>query len=178
MKRVLVFSCALVMTVGLATAQESPFVLDQPDSLAGSTVTWVSGAFNPAGGTLSTICFLASNTSPDTEWVTGVSVLFPSGWVAACNSQDPADSGGNTVNFDCLASGPLVAYTDNDGGYGEIYDGETWGFCVDVTPPVGSWPPPQPVDWVINGDGWGSEPHSVEGTENIVPVELMSFSVE
>jgi hypothetical protein len=167
-----------MMTAGLAAAQDSPFNLGLPEDLTGSTVTWVSGTYDPAGGMASTICFLVSNTSPDTEWITSAAVLFPATWVVACNSQDATDSGGNTVNFDCDVLDNLVTYADNDAGYGEIWDGETWGFCVDVTPPVGSWPPPQTVNWEVNGDGWGGEPHLILGSENIVPVELVSFSVE
>ncbi|MCD4748681.1 MAG: hypothetical protein K8R59_04835 [Thermoanaerobaculales bacterium] len=55
----------------------------------------------------------------------------------------------------------------------------TWGFCVDVTPPIGTWTPPQQVDWDISGDEYGGvPPHDVSGNEDIVPVTLMSFSVE
>jgi hypothetical protein len=180
MERSFVLACAVLLTAGLGVAQEPPFDFGSglPENLTGSTVAWVSGFYDPAGGTTSTICFLVSNTSPDGEWVDAVSALFPATWAVACSSQDPTDSGGNAVNFDCLAVANFVVYNDNDGGLGEIEDGQTWGFCVDVTPPAGSWPPPQTVSWVIDGDESGDPPHNIPGSLEIVPVELMSISVE
>jgi len=178
MKRSLLISLGLLVVAGVAWGQEAPFGMEGTESIAGSTVSWVSGTYDTGGGTTSTICFSAANTSADTEWLSGVTVTFPATWVAACNSQDAADSGGNAVAFDCVAATNSVSYTDNDGGYGEVYDGETWGFCVDVTPPAGSWPAPQVVSWDIVGDGWGGEPHTAAGATDIVPVELMSFSIE
>ena len=104
-----------------------------------------------------TQCFSANNASPDTEWISGITLTLPVGWQVACNSQDPTDSGGNTVDFDCAAAGNVVSYLDNNGGYGEIYDGESWGFCVDITPTVASGP--QMIDWEMQGDVWGGLPH-------------------
>lgn len=169
---------AIIFVAGVVAAQDAPFGLEGGESIAGSTVTWISGIYNTGGGTNSTICFSAANTSSDTEWLSGVTVTFPATWVTACNSQDADDSGGNAVAFSCTAAANAVVYADSDASYGEVYDGATWGFCVDVTPPVGTWPAPQVVVWDILGDGWGGDPHTASGVMDIVPVELMSFSVE
>lgn len=178
MTKTMMISLALVLVAGVVAAQDGPFGLEGGESIAGSTVTWVSGTYNTGGGTTGTFCFSASNTSPDTEWLTGVTVTFPATWVAACNSQDVNDSDGNAVAFNCLATANAVVYADTDGGFGEVYDGETWGFCVDVTPPVGTWPAPQVIAWNVLGDGWGGDPHTTTGAADILPVELVSFSVE
>jgi len=144
---------------------------ESPKSVAGSSVA-TSDTFVP--GSTQTMCFTATNGSPDLEYVVSVELTFPVGWAVACNSQDAQDSEGFNVTLVCSAAGNLLAYDDGEFGAG---DGATWGFCADVTVPAGS-PGPSPVSWVITGDGYGDAPHSASGVENITPVELVTFSVE
>ena len=177
MKKELVILFVLIVAAGVVAAQDSPFGM-AGKNIAGSTVTWMSGTYNPGGGTTDTICFSAHNNTDDAEWLDAVVVTFPATWTAACFSQDAQDSGGNDIAFSCTPVANVVTYADTDGGYGEIYSGQTWGFCVDVTPPLGTWTPPQQVDWDISGDDYGADPRDVSGSEDIVPVTLMSFSVE
>ena len=132
-------------------------------SIAGSTVTG-SDCHQP--GDTATLCFTAYNASTDDEWLDGIALTLPAGWTVACSSKDVQDSGGNAVAFTCSAAGNNVSYTDNDGGYGEIYDGESWGFCVDVTAPASACGT-QLVDWALSGDDWRGPPHDVTGTLSI-----------
>jgi len=149
-------------------------------SIAGSIVSCspddLNGCSYTAGSTVA-IEFRVSNLSDDEEWLDIVSLEFPVGWTVACNSQDATGSTGNTVSMDCAVSGTTVSYTDNDGGYGEIYDNSTWDFTIDVTAPA-STIGPQLVNWTLSGDDYGADPHDVTGSTSIVPVELISFSVE
>jgi subtilisin family serine protease len=142
------------------------------NSIAGSTVTG-DDCYVPGG--MSTLCFTAHNASTDVEWLDEVALAFPAGWAVACNSQDATDSGDNLVFFTCAASGNNVSYTDSDGGFGEVYGGESWGFCVDVTAPGGA-SGSQAVDWVLSGDDWGSAPHDVGGTLSIGGCVLLDLT--
>jgi len=131
--------------------------------MEGSSVTTTDGYI--PGGTL-TMCFVAANGSPDIEWATQVGLQFPDDWTLACAWQDANDSYGHPVAFTCSAFSNTVSYDDSDGEGGEIYDGATWGFCLDVTAPAAA-SGVQPVQWQITGDQYGSPPHTVTGTLQI-----------
>lgn len=126
-----------------------PAVVDSEiQSLSGSSVS-ASDCYLP--GVTLTLCFTARNASDDVEWLDGVGLTLPAGWTAACNSQDASDSGGNAVSFDCAVVANNLIYADNDGGWGEIYGGQGWGFCVDVGAPA-----------------YASGPHGIEGRKSPV----------
>ncbi len=159
------------------TTNSAPSRNVEVNSIAGSTVTG-SDCYQP--GDTATLCFTAHNASPDLEWLDAVTLTFPAAWTVACNSQDATDSGGHTVAFTCTAAGNKVSYTDNDGGFGEIYDGEQWGFCADVTVPA-SASGVQSVDWALSGDDNEDPPHDVNGTLDIaqcLPLDLTPDTLE
>ena len=157
------------------SAGEGPALTLEPagdgKSVAGSTVA-TSDTFT--GGSTEIMCFTATNGSPDLEYIVSIALTFPAGWLAACSSQDAQDSDGYNVTLSCSAAANVLTYS---GGSFAGGDGATWGFCASVTVPVGA-PVPSSVGWVITGDGLGDSPHSVNGAEDMMPVELMSFSVE
>jgi hypothetical protein len=150
----------LIMLVGMlpVTTAADP-VSPAPDSLAGSTVE-TGDCYQD--DTQVTLCFTAYNNSPDDEWLDVVELTFPPGWTVACNSQDAMDSCGNAASMTCSAGGNNVSYTDNNGGYGEVNMGCSWGVCVDVTIPATSGT--QSVDWFLSGDDWGGTPHDIAGS--------------
>ena len=127
------------------------------NSLAGSTVSMLPDDAWYLAGLTRTICLEAANNSPDEEWIAEVNLTLPAGWTAACNTQDPGPL------LDCSAAGNAISYTDTDGGFGEILDGEIWGFCLDATPP-GDASGTQTWNWELVGDVWGEEPHVVTGS--------------
>ncbi len=131
--------------------------------LTGSTLTLTAG--NPlTAGITGTLTFQVFNNSPDEEYIYQVQVTLPTGWTVACNSQDATDSGANTVNATCGTASNVVTYTGEDPVFGEILDGETWNFSVDVTVPGSTAGGNYDFSYMLVGDGFGSTPHTVSST--------------
>ena len=186
MSKYVVLSLVLFLVAGGAFAGNQPqkgeivFTGGSDRSIAGSDVSCSPddpNGCNYTAGSSVAMEFRITNASGDSEWVDEVSVTFPAGWTVACNSQDASDSGSHAVSMACTVSSTTVTYTDDDGGYGEIYDGQTWDFTIDVTAPAGTTGS-QTVGWSISGDDYGADPHDLTGSTSIVPVELVSFSIE
>jgi len=137
-------------------------------SIEGSGVI-STGVFVPGGTT--SVCFTASNSSPDLEYITSVVLDFPTGWTATCGTQDAQDSSGYSVTLQCGATSNQITY--DSGNFAE----GTWGFCVTVAAPAGA-PVPSPIQWSLDGDGYGDAPHSLSGQISMLPVELQSFSID
>jgi len=120
--------------------------------------------------TTQTLCFTVYNGSTDGEWLDQVRLTFPPGppaWTVACHSQDSSDSAGYPVSFSCTPSANEVRYDDSDAdGYGEVSQGSSWGFCVDVTVPA-SYTGDRVINWGLSGDEGGTTPHDIEGTITI-----------
>jgi hypothetical protein len=161
-----VLFAAALLAAGTALAQE-------PESITGSTVV-TGGGYVPGGSAL--FCATAVNASTDVEWLDAVSLTFPSGWTPLCDWQAANDSCGNPVAFDCIAADNNVSYLDNDGGYGEVYGGCSWSFCVDLDVPGGA-SGAQSVSWALSGDEYGSPPHDVNDAETIYEGGLLDGSV-
>jgi hypothetical protein len=128
-----------------------------------------NGCYEP--NKVQTLCFTVYNGSPDAEWISGITVTFPSGpplWDASCGSWDNVDSMGNPVHFTCgwITPGDQVFFIDNDietpQSIGEISAGSSWGFCAQVDVPAG-YTGPQPIEWELSGDEDGDPPHTVVG---------------
>lgn len=137
-----------------------------PESISGSTVTPWTGSCYWWDAQTRNVCFQVSNTSSDVEWLDRVQLTFPTNWTVACATQDAADSGGNAISFTCTIAGTTASYTDNDGGYGEIYGNQTWNFCVTVSAPT-SATGAQTLNWTLSGDGYGSTPHDISGSTSL-----------
>jgi len=144
-----------------------------PQSIAGSTLT-TGGGYVPGRSAL--FCATAHNASADVEWLNAVTLTFPSGWTPVCDWQAANDSCGNPVAFDCITAANIVSYLDNDDGYGEVYDGCSWSFCLTLNVP-GDASGSRSVDWGLSGDGYGIEPHDVFGAEAIDEGGLLDGSV-
>lgn len=102
-----------------------------------ATVDWDSGWYDTSGS--STVCFEVFNDQSgggaSDGWITDVEITLPVGWTVSCNTQDAFDSVFSPVSMSCSTASNVVSYADDDGGFGEINEQETWGFCVDVTVP-------------------------------------------
>jgi hypothetical protein len=161
----------VLIPAGLLAARTA--LAKESQSIAGSTVM-TGGGYVP--GTTALFCGTAVNASTDTEWLDAVSLTFPSGWTPACDWQAADDSAGHPVAFDCIAAGNSVSYLDNDGGFGEVYDGCSWSFCVALNVPGGA-SGSQSVAWALSGDGYGALPHEVNGSVTVYEGGLLAGSV-
>ena len=122
-------------------------------SLEGSFVELVSPASVSPGATY-TFVFDVWNNSVDTEWIMNVLITFPEASMAF----DEISAG--RPSFDMyVPDGPTAIWADNDGGYGEIWDGEVCRLYVEAT--VATQLYGIPVFWCLQGDIWGDPPHEV-----------------
>jgi hypothetical protein len=106
-----------------------------------------------------TLCFAVHNGSTDGEWIERIVLTMPDdpssavpAWsVDACSHQDPQDSVGYPVDFDCTISGKEVIYEDRSGGAPGVSPGASWQTCVDVSVPAG-YSGPRQVAWSLAGN--------------------------
>jgi len=143
-----------------------PAVADR--DMTGGYVTLVSpdpAIFLP-GNTY--ICeFYVYNGSPDVEWTVEVWFLFPCCFMVQSGWYDDLGQGWNfTFNvFGDCQNGAL--FYDNDGGWGEIYDGTGGYFYVEVYVGTDCECGSDVIHWYQEGDIYGSDPHYVEGDIDI-----------
>jgi hypothetical protein len=161
-----VLFAAALLAAGTALAKA-------PQSIGGSTVT-TGGGYVPGRSAL--FCATALNASTDLEWLDAVTLTFPSVWTPVCDWQAATDSCGNPVGFDCIAAANGISYLDNDDGYGEVYHGCSWSFCLTLNVPGGA-SGFQPITWTLSGDEYGSPPHYVASVELIDEGGLLDGSV-
>jgi len=165
MSRLLVVLLALTIALPL-TARE----------IDGATVTLVSPISVTPGAT-QTMLFTVQNASSDYEWIASVEIHFPGG-VLHQETMGHEMLSAPRPNFDMNVwpTIPTATWTDNNGGYGEIYSTESCDVWVD-------WTAPSPIDpavitWELWGDVYGAEPHYVTGSIQLVvtPVEQRTWS--
>jgi hypothetical protein len=108
--------------------------------------------------------FYVYNGSADVEWIMEVSFLFPdcfqvnSGWYVP----DSGASGPWSFQFDTFGSPNNGAlFYDANGGYGEIYAGEGGHFYVEVLCGGECECGEETIQWFLQGDGYGSDPHDL-----------------
>ncbi len=157
----------LVLTIALPlTARE----------IDGATVTLVSPVSITPGAT-QTMLFTVQNASSDAEWIASVEIHFPGG-VLHQETMGHQMLAAPRPNFamTVFPTIPTATWTDNNGGYGEIYSTESCDVWVDWTAP--SPIVPAVITWELWGDVWGAEPHYVTGTIQLVvtPVEERTWS--
>ena len=131
-------------------------------SIAGSSVTPDRSCYSPGSSDVYTLTVY--NASTDLEWLDVVTFTFPSGWSVTLVATDTQDSCGNDVNFSTSSVVTnQVAFTDNDGDWGEVYGGCSWSAAITVTVPV-SATGEQTVGWALSGDDWEDSPHDITGS--------------
>ena len=132
-----------------------------PSSIAGSTVTpdhstYVAGGANVYVTTI-------YNASPDVEWLDQITITFPAGWTITAMQGDAEDSCYDTIGFSASGIGTNQGvFTDDNGGYGEIWGGCSWNAVFTVTVPGGTTSS-QIVNWALSGDEEGGTPHDISG---------------
>ena len=124
-----------------------------------------------------TMLFTVQNASSDTEWIASVEIHFPGG-VLHLETMGHEILAAPRPNFTMTVwpTIPTATWTDNNGGWGEIYSTESCDVWVD-------WTAPSPIDpavitWELWGDIFGAEPHYVTGTIQLLvtPVEERTWS--
>ncbi|MDD4687832.1 MAG: C25 family cysteine peptidase [Candidatus Cloacimonetes bacterium] len=130
-------------------------------AMTGSTLS--SNVSSYAPGTTSSWTFTVTNNSPDNEWVRDIDIAFPAS--VTVNSVT-SFSGGQYPLTANLQNGTGVTinwhYSDSS-NYGGIYPDETATATVNVT--INSTTSGDlNLPWIINGDDYGDDPHSVSGT--------------
>ncbi len=141
----------------------STLTLDAADYVPGSTVDWT---------------FTVYNASTDNEWLEDIYVTFPAG--VTVNSATNFTIAGETRYLapdQTSGSGITINWYDAAGGfYGVIYPDETATATVNVT--IGSGVSGSiSLPYQIDGDIWGSEPHTLTGTltlpQSIDPIDWL-----
>ncbi|MBN2226676.1 MAG: hypothetical protein JW763_04875 [candidate division Zixibacteria bacterium] len=130
---------------------------------------YTNDAYQP--GTSSTMTFFLQNASSDAEWLDACTVTFPAGvtvdaaaanFVVAASPTHYLASNGET------GAGPVtLTWFDDNGGYGNIYSTELAEAAIDLTFDA-SLSGNITFDWTISGDIYGSPPHDVSGSSEII----------
>ena len=148
----------LVYTVGIQA--EAPTRSDR--SIDGSTFTCDAAQYLP--GTTVDLQFTIYNASTDTEWIEDASLDFPAGVVVNSSTNFVGGSGGPMDTDNSTGDGALVSWHgETTSGWGVIQGGETATATVNVTFGSGL-SGTQDIAWTMDGDVYGSEPHSLNGT--------------
>jgi len=128
--------------------------------MSGSTISALESSF--LSGASFTLHLSLVNASPDNEWALGASLQVPAG-VSVVSSTDFVVEGGLSLSTDNMTgNGALLSWIDPDGGWGNIYPGETATATVELMVSPG-FATDLVMDWVINGDVYGADPHAVGG---------------
>ena len=162
---IVVLVLAVAVSAGARSIADSYVELVSPEAISpGETHTFTFGVYN---------------ASLDAEWITDVLITFPDGWTIDEGSmayvpivEDPIRPSWDMM----VPDGPTAMWLDNDGDYGELYDGEYTTVSVDVT--VATQLYGIPIYWCLKGDIWGDPPHELCGCIDlqVSPVEESSWA--
>jgi len=145
-------------------------------SIAGSTLTVNVSEYSP--GTAQDWIFTATNTSSDTEWLKDVIITFPASvTVNSATNFVGGDGGDMTPDITSGAGVTITWHGETSSGYGVIYgNSDSAVATVNVSLPVSS--APIVLNYTLNGDVYGSEPHTLSDTitipAGVLPVEWFS----
>jgi len=138
-------------------------VSSQNRSIEGSYMECISEEFSP-GETIDWE-FTIYCTSDDDEWISEVEIQFPAG-VYVNSSTDLIGGTDDIVSQGQTGDGATVSWIDLE-GYGSIHPGEAATTTVNVTI-SSNFSSDIELPWIITGDEWGSEPHTVNGEITIL----------
>ncbi|MBD3368540.1 MAG: T9SS type A sorting domain-containing protein [Candidatus Eisenbacteria bacterium] len=127
-------------------------------SVDGSTVAVSPSTMTP--GTTADFYFSLTNASPDDEWVNGATLNFPPG--VTVNSCSDFQISGRALAWDGT-TGDGVTVTWSGDWWNIVYPAETATATISLTID-GSFSGDADIGYTIQGDGYGSAPHSVSGT--------------
>ncbi|HQL13344.1 MAG TPA: agmatine deiminase family protein, partial [Candidatus Cloacimonadota bacterium] len=148
----------------------------QEKSIAGSTLTLDASSYLP--GTTVDWTFTATNASTDVEWLRDVIISFPAGVTVNSATNFVGGSGGDMTPDVTSGNGVTITWHgETSYGYGVIKGGESASATVNVT--IGSsFGGNLTLPWTLNGDIYGSEPHTLSGsnvlTQDSPPIPWLS----
>ncbi len=144
--------------------------------ITGSTLSSDPDSFLP--GWTGDYLLTVYNGSPDFEWLTEVSLNCPAGVTVIASTDFVGGTGGALVSNQAAGDGAKIIWTDENGGWGNIFGEES------ATATVRLYFAPElsadlHIPFVIKGDEYGNEPHQVTGKLDLhgpweYSVEVMS----
>jgi hypothetical protein len=149
----------------------------QEKSIAGSTVTLDASSYLP--GTTVDWTFTATNASTDTEWMEDVIISFPAGVTVNSATNFVGGSGGDMTPDVTSGNGVTITWHgETSSGWGVIQGGQSASATVNVTI-SSSFGGNLTLPWTLNGDIYGSEPHTLSGsnvlTQDSPPISWLSI---
>ncbi|MCF7911272.1 MAG: agmatine deiminase family protein [Candidatus Cloacimonetes bacterium] len=135
--------------------------MDTSRNITGSYVECASEFFSP-GETIE-LEFTAYNLSNDTEWINGVEMVFPAGFDVQ-NATDFIGGSGGALVYDGTQGNDVTItwFGETPSHYGVLQDGQSATATVEVTV-ADDFSGNALLAWTLNGDNYGTEPHSVNG---------------
>ncbi len=143
--------------------------IDQDRNITGSTLVANTSLYQ-ANTTVDWV-FSVYNASPDYEWLRSVRISFPAGVVVNSATGFVGGTGGAMVPDQVSGNGIAILWTGNDGGWGVVRGGETAVTTVNVTI-LGDLAGSLNMDYQIDGDVYGGQPHSLNGTIVMEPASV------
>jgi hypothetical protein len=149
----------------------------QDKSIAGSTLTLDATDYLP--GTTVDWTFTVYNGSTSAEWLEDVIITFPAGVTVNSTTGFVGGSGGPLTPDVTSGDGVTITWHgENSYGYGLIHGNESASATVNVTIGTG-FSGDLNLPWTLNGDGWGSEPHTLSGSitlaQDFPPIDWLSI---
>ncbi|MFH1844137.1 MAG: MXAN_6640 family putative metalloprotease [bacterium] len=135
-------------------------------SIGGST--FICDASTYESGTTATLSFTVYNASGDDEWLSDVTLDFPSGITVTSSTNFVGGTYGPMTTDGSSGNGALVSWHGDTGSpnyYGVVVGGESATGTVNVSYD-GGLAGPKYLAYTVTGDGWGATPHTMSG--NIV----------
>ncbi len=114
-------------------------------------------------GTTFDIVFTIYNNSGDWEWLDGATLDFPTDITVNSSTNFVGGTDGDLVTDNNTGNGAMITWTDENGGWGNIYGGESAVSTVNITV-SGGFSGDMVLDWTLSGDDYGSDPHDISGT--------------
>jgi hypothetical protein len=133
------------------------------DNISGSTFESSISDYLP--GQTYDILFTIYNASDDNEWLSEATLDFPVGVTVNSSTNFDGPSGDLTTDGS-TGNGALISWYDANGGYGNIYPGESANSTVNITVDSG-FSGDMVLAWSLQGDIWGSTPHYITGSITI-----------
>ncbi|MHB8079405.1 MAG: MXAN_6640 family putative metalloprotease [Candidatus Krumholzibacteriia bacterium] len=136
-------------------------------SIAGATVVGSPAAYAP--GTDAVLALTVTNPSADDEWLVSVAIDFPPGVTVTGSTDFVGGTDGPLVTDGSTGDGAFVFWTDQNGGYGNVWGAGQQAFAtVNVTFAAGLEGTVS-IPCTIAGDIYGATPHVVSGLFTLAP---------
>ncbi len=129
--------------------------------MSGSTLTADLGSFSP--GSSFTLALSHYNASPDNEWTSNIMMDLPAGVSVTGGGDFTGGSAGSLTYDGTTGDGAVVNWIDPNGGYGQVYPGETATGSISLAVDAG-FSGDISIPWTVTGDIWGADPHEISGT--------------